>query len=89
MLNSEYWDIEILASREGVLPSQYVARLDAQKARFTKYNHSEKGKAREEKYAKSEKGRDNNRRKMQRKIASGKNAEACRRYRERRKMQAG
>lgn len=83
MTYSDYLDIEIIASRYGILPSQYIEMKEAKKAKFARYNHSEKGKAREEKYAKSEKGRANNRRKMQRKIASGKNAEACRRYRER------
>lgn len=89
MTISDYYDIEILASREGITPSRYMAREEERKARFTKYNHTEKGAERLKRYAKSEKGKANDRRKMQRKIASGKNAEACRRYRERRKMQAG
>lgn len=89
MTISDYYDIEILASREGITPSRYMAREEKRKARFTKYNHTQKGAERLKRYAKSEKGKANDRRKMQRKIASGKNAEACRRYRERRKMQAG
>jgi phage protein D len=91
--STDYWDIEILASRQGILPSQLIAIRERQKETQDKYNHSEKGRARSEKYeksekgkaraeryAKSEKGKANARRKTQRDIASGKNAERCRRY---------
>lgn len=50
-----------------------------------KANHSESGRRARQKYAQSEKGKERERRKTQKKIASGKNAEACRRYRERKK----
>ena len=55
------------------------------KARQDKYNRTLKGKARLKKYYESEKGKENERRKMQRRIATGKNAESCKRYRERKK----
>ena len=61
---------------------------DEVKTRQDKYNSTVKGKARLKKYYKSEKGKENERRKMQRKIDSGKNAECCRRYRERKKSAA-
>jgi len=53
--------------------------------KFYDYNHSDKGKARAKRYEQSEKGKANQRRKTQKKIASGKNAEACRRYYQRKK----
>ena len=63
------------------------------KARYKKYWQSEKGKEAQKRYAQSEKGREaqkryaqsekgkaNNKRKQEKRIANGKNAEACRRY---------
>lgn len=50
------------------------------KERQRKYNLSAKGKERTERYLKSEKGIENEKRKAQKKIASGKNAEYCKRY---------
>ena len=108
---SDYLDIEILASRKGILPSQLLSGeiprpmnlrvyTEQEKKWWHKYNHSEKGKARAKRYAQSEKGkarakryvlsekgREVARRKNQRDILSGKNAERCRRYRERKKLQ--
>ena len=52
-----------------------------------KYNHSEKGKARLKRYYESDKGKENERRKRQRNVENGRNAERCRRYRERKKLQ--
>ena len=49
------------------------------------YNHSDKGRASRKRYEQSEKGRETAKRKSQKKIASGKNAEACRRYYARKK----
>jgi len=49
------------------------------------YNRSERGKSAQKRYRDSEKGKENERRKRKRKIASGKNAESCRRYYERHK----
>ena len=45
-----------------------------------RYNHSEKGRQARARYEHSEKGRANNKRKQEKRIASGKNAEACKRY---------
>lgn len=45
-----------------------------------RYNHSDKGRQAREKYAKSDKGKARDKRKQEKRIASGKNAEACRRY---------
>ena len=50
-----------------------------------KYNHSAKGKAAQKRYAQSDKGKEAQRRQTQKKIASGKNAEYCRRYAMRKK----
>lgn len=50
------------------------------------YIHSEKGREAQKRYAQSEKGKANERRKRQRKIASGKNAEYCRAYYQRKKQ---
>lgn len=48
-------------------------------------SYTEGVKRRQERYRRSEKGKENERRKMQRAIESGKNAERCRRYRERKR----
>lgn len=45
-----------------------------------KYNHSEKGKENLKKYRQSEKGKAMERKKTQKRIASGKNSEYCRNY---------
>lgn len=50
-----------------------------------KYNHSEKGKSSIKRYRQSEKGKAMERRKTQKRIASGKNAEYCRDYYRRKK----
>ena len=52
-----------------------------------RYESSEKGRATKKRYANSEKGRANEKRKRKKKIASGKNAEACRRYYARKKAE--
>lgn len=52
-----------------------------------KYNHSEKGKASRKRYSTTEKGLENEKRKRQRKIDNGKNAEYCRRYYYKKKLQ--
>lgn len=59
---------------------------DKGKARAKKYNQSEKGKLRTRRYEQSEKGKASAKRRMQRQIESGKNAEKCKRYRERKKL---
>jgi hypothetical protein len=52
-----------------------------------KYNQSEKGKASRKRYSRTEKGLENEKRKRQRKIDNGKNAEYCRRYYYKKKLQ--
>lgn len=44
------------------------------------YNQSDKGKERSRRYEKSEKGKARAKRRQQKAIASGKNAERCRKY---------
>lgn len=44
------------------------------------YNHSDKGKAAQKRYEQSDKGKATQKRKVQKRIANGKNAEACRKY---------
>lgn len=65
----------------------YYNHSDKGKMRFERYDHSDKGKARFEKYNQSEKGRLNQQKKSKKKVASGKNAEYCRRYYEKKKME--
>lgn len=92
---SDYLDAEIMASRMGVLPSQFLEGRKNQgitytaevKRRQMKYNKSDKGKARLKRYAESEKGKENAHRKAERDRITGRNAEKCRRYRERKKLQ--
>lgn len=55
------------------------------KAIYIGTSYTEGVKRRQERYRKTEKGKENERRKMQRAIQNGKNAERCRRYRERKK----
>ena len=50
------------------------------KARYKKYWQSEKGKEAQKRYAQSEKGKAKAKRSRDKRIASGKNAEACKRY---------
>lgn len=63
------------------------SNLRKRKLALYDYNHSEKGKAAQKRYAQSEKGKARDRRKAQKRIASGKNAEYCRRYREKKKAE--
>lgn len=50
------------------------------KETLRRYNASEKGKARHKRYMQSEKGKEIARRRSQKAVASGKNAEYCRAY---------
>jgi hypothetical protein len=52
-----------------------------------RYNDSDKGKAARKRYAMTEKGIENEKRKRQRKIDNGRNAEYCRRYYYKKKME--
>jgi len=55
------------------------------KETLRRYNASEKGKARHKRYMQSEKGKELARRRSQKAVASGKNAERCRAYYQRKK----
>lgn len=50
-----------------------------------RYNHSDKGREARRKYEQSEKGQEVAKKKSNKKIESGKNAERCRRYYQRKK----
>ena len=43
MTLSDYWDIEILASRKGILPSQELARREKDKERQKRFHEQNKG----------------------------------------------
>ena len=75
-----------LSELEKVKQTEYN-HSPAGKARSKKYEQSDKGKERARRYARSEKGRAAQRRKRQKEYESGKNAEKCRRYRERKKAE--
>ena len=52
-----------------------------------RYNSSEKGRERQRRYSKTEKGKETEKRKSKKRIESGKNAERCRIYYQKKKMQ--
>ena len=60
---------------------------DKSKERLRRYEMSEKGKERRERYLNSEKGKAMLKRRYEKEIASGANAEKCRRYRLRKKLE--
>lgn len=60
---------------------------DKGRASRKRYERSEKGKASQKRYVQSEKGKATAKRKQQKQIASGKNAEYCRRYYQRKKAE--
>lgn len=83
------YDTEIRGSRKygrGLVVWKYE-HTDKGKARAKRYEQTEKGKERQKKYARSEKGKAVAKKKRQKKIASGKNAEYCRRYYQRKKAE--
>lgn len=67
----------------GIVDPKILRRRQSQK----KYINSEKGKLAMRRYLNSEKGQENERRKRQKKIDNGKNAEYCRRYYRRKKLE--
>lgn len=73
-------------SEKGVERKKRYEQKEKAKERQKKYNSSEKGKERATRYAKSEKGKETKKRKAQKIIDSGKNAEYCRRYYYKKKM---
>lgn len=83
------YDTEIRGSRKhgrGLVLWNYE-HSEKGKAKAKRYEQSEKGKARQKKYARSAKGKAVEKRKRQKKIASGKNAEYCRAYYQRKKAE--
>ena len=62
--------------------------IEKRRERQKKYNKSKKGRERQKKYCKTKKGKENEKRKRDRKVANGKNAEYCRRYYYKKKMQS-
>ena len=60
---------------------------ERRKESHMRYDQSEKGKERFRRYGQSAKGKATEKRKMQKRIASGKNAEYCRRYYQRKKAE--
>lgn len=83
------FDREIIASRK------YGRRLviwnyqHSQKGKEAekRYNSSQKGRERQRRYLKTEKGKETEKRKSKKKVESGKNAEYCRIYYQKKKMQ--
>lgn len=57
------------------------------KARQKRYQQTEKGKERQKRYEQTDKGKATAKRKQQKKVTSGKNAEYCRRYYQRKKAE--
>lgn len=64
-----------------------IARECPHNLKFFDYNHSEKGKAARKRYAQTDKGKATAKRKSQKAVASGKNAEYCRRYYQKKKAE--
>lgn len=74
-------------SEKGKAMQRRYAVSEKGKATKNRYNHSEKCKEAQKRYRQSEKGKASAKRNQQKKIASGKNAEYCRRYKERKKAE--
>lgn len=53
---------------------------DCKSEKQFRYNHSDKGREARKRYEQSDKGKATDRKKQAKRIASGKNAEYCRRY---------
>lgn len=83
------YDTEVIGGRKygrGLVVWKYE-HTDKGKARAKRYEQSDKGKERQKRYAQSEKGKAVAKKKQQKKIESGKNAEYCRRYYQRKKAE--
>ena len=74
-------------SEKGEAAKKKYDESEKGKERKRRYNHSEKCKAAQKRYANSEKGKAAQRKSTQNKIASGKNAEYCRAYYQRKKAE--
>lgn len=57
------------------------------KARQKRYQQTEKGKERQKRYEQTEKGKETAKKKAKKRVASGKNAEYCRRYYQKKKAE--
>lgn len=83
-IKNEYTPREVLLRRES---QKIYEKTEKARERQKRYEQTEKGKARQKKYSQSKKGKENEKRKRQKAIESGKNAERCRRYYQRKKQQ--
>ena len=75
------------ASEKGKASQRKYRQSEKGKVTQNKYNNSEKGKASRKRYSQTDKGKQNEKRKQTRKIESGRNAEYCRRYYYKKKME--
>ena len=71
-----------LSSEKGKKAIERYHKSEKYKESQKRYNNSEKGVERTKRYLSTEKGGEYLRRKLKKKIESGKNAEYCRRYRQ-------
>ena len=76
-----------LNSPKGKATTKRYNASEKGKARQREYNSSDKGKARAKRYAQSDKGIANSKKKAKARILNGKNAEYCRRYYQKKKME--
>lgn len=74
-------------SEKGIAARRKYNETEKGKLAYRRYNQSDKGKASRQRYNESEKGKINQKKARQKRIASGKNAEYCRRYRMKKKLQ--
>lgn len=76
-----------IESQKGKDSQKKYSESEKGRERQKKYIQSAKGKEAQKRYRQSEKGKENEKRKSQKRISSGKNAEYCRRYYYKKKMQ--
>lgn len=75
------------STEKGKIKQKKYNSSEKGKMRQKKYNDSEKGKENRKRYALSEKGKESEKRKQKSKIDKGKNAEYCRRYYYKKKLE--
>lgn len=75
------------SSEKGRQTIERYHKTERYKESQSRYNNSEKGVERMKRYLNTEKGKEMQKRKQRRKIESGKNAEYCRRYYQKKKME--
>ena len=71
---------DFIRHKNGTASRYKYEHSEKRKVTRKRYWQSEKGKEAQKRYAQSEKGKANAKRSRDKRIASGKNAEACRRY---------